>query len=342
MDFINALIVLLNYTVIPALTYGSQLALGAIFVTLIYGILRFANFATGDMMSFGTMFSVLLTYYFQSLGINLGIFPTALITIPLATFMMILYMLSIDKFVFEYYRIKKSPPVQLAMVSVGVMFVTQAIIRIIIGPADRTFLDGEKFILKASEFKEMTGLSEGLTIKSTQAITIVITMIVVSIMFWFLNKTKTGTSMRAYSYNEDLALLSGIDPKKVVLITWIIAGILATVGGVLYGLDKSYRPFVYFNNMLPIFAAAIVGGIGNPFGAFLGGYVIAFAEIFLTYAYKKFFTYILPEALQPNSMMQILSTDYKFAVSFSILVIVLLFRPSGIFKGKTLWSNIQM
>ena len=336
MDFINAIIVLLNYTIIPALTYGSQLALGAIFVTLIYGILRFANFATGDMMSFGTMFAVLLTYYFQSLGINLGIFPTALITIPLATFMMILYMLSIDKFVFEYYRIKKSPPVQLAMVSVGVMFVTQAIIRIIIGPADRTFLDGEKFILKASEFKEMTGLNEGLTIKSTQAITILITMIVVSIMFWFLNRTKTGTSMRAYSDNEDLALLSGIDPKKVVLITWIIAGILATIGGVLYGLDKSYRPFVYFNNMLPIFAAAIVGGIGNPFGAFLGGYVIAFAEIFLTYAYKKFFTYILPEALEPNSMMQILSTDYKFAVSFSILVIVLLFRPSGIFKGKTL------
>ena len=336
MDFINAILVLLNYTIIPALTYGSQLALGAIFVTLIYGILRFANFATGDMMSFGTMFAVLLTYYFQSLGINLGIFPTALITIPFATFMMILYMLSIDKFVFEYYRIKKSPPVQLAMVSVGVMFVTQAIIRIIIGPADRTFLDGEKFILKASEFKEMTGLNEGLTIKSTQAITIVITMITVSIMFWFLNKTKTGTSMRAYSDNEDLALLSGIDPKKVVLITWIIAGILATIGGVLYGLDKSYRPFVYFNNMLPIFAAAIVGGIGNPFGAFLGGYVIAFAEIFLTYAYKKFFTYILPEALEPNSMMQILSTDYKFAVSFSILVIVLLFRPSGIFKGKTL------
>ena len=336
MDFINAILVLLNYTIIPALTYGSQLALGAIFVTLIYGILRFANFATGDMMSFGTMFAVLLTYYFQSLGINLGIFPTALITIPFATFMMILYMLSIDKFVFEYYRIKKSPPVQLAMVSVGVMFVTQAIIRIIIGPADRTFLDGEKFILKASEFKEITGLNEGLTIKSTQAITIVITMIAVSIMFWFLNKTKTGTSMRAYSDNEDLALLSGIDPKKVVLITWIIAGILATVGGVLYGLDKSYRPFVYFNNMLPIFAAAIVGGIGNPFGAFLGGYVIAFAEIFLTYAYKKFFTYILPEALEPNSMMQILSTDYKFAVSFSILVIVLLFRPSGIFKGKTL------
>ena len=336
MDFLNAIILLLNYTIIPALSYGSQLALGAIFVTLIYGVLRFANFATGDMMSFGTMFAVLLTFYFQSLGINFGFLPTALLTIPFAVIVMILYMLSIDKFVFSYYRIKKSPPVVLAMVSVGVMFVTQAIIRIIIGPFDRRFLDGEKFILKATEFKEMTGLNEGLTIKSTQAITIVVTVIVVSIMFWFLNKTKTGTSMRAYSDNEDLALLSGIDPKKVVLLTWVIAGILATVGGVLYGLDKSYKPFVYFNNMLPIFAAAIVGGIGNPLGAFLGGYVVAFGEIFITYAYKKFFTYILPESLEPNSLMQLLSTDYKFAVSFSLLVIVLLFRPSGIFKGLRL------
>ena len=270
MDFLNAIIVLLNFTVIPALAYGSQLALGAIFVTLIYAVLRFANFATGDMMSFGTMFAVILTYYFQSLGFGLGVLPTALLTIPFAILMMILYMLIIDKFVFSYYRIKKSPPVQFAMVSVGVMFVTQALIRIIIGPSDRRFFDGEKFIIKATEFKEMTGLAEGITLKSTQAITIIVTLIVVSIMFWFLNRTKTGTSMRAYSDNEDLALLSGIDPKRVVLITWVIAGILATIGGVLYGLDKSYRPFVYFNNMLPIFAAAIVGGIGNPFGAFLG------------------------------------------------------------------------
>ena len=336
MDILNAIIVLLNFTIIPALAYGSQLALGAIFVTLIYAVLRFANFATGDMMSFGTMFAVILTYYFQSLGIGLGILPTALLTIPFAILMMILYMLIIDKFVFSYYRIKKSPPVQFAMVSVGVMFVTQAIIRIVIGPSDRRFLDGEKFILKASEFKEITGLAEGITLKSTQAITILVTLIVVAIMFWFLNRTKTGTSMRAYSDNEDLALLSGIDPKKVVMVTWIIAGILATIGGVLYGLDKSYRPFVYFNNMLPIFAAAIVGGIGNPFGAFLGGYVIAFSEILLTYAYKKFFMYILPESMEPNSLVQLLSTDYKFAVSFSILVIVLLIRPSGIFKGKVI------
>ena len=167
MDFINAIVLLLNYIFVPALAYGSQLAIGAIFVTLIYGILRFANFATGDMMSFGTMVAILFTWYFQSLGISLGILPTALIAIPFAIIFMVLYMLTIDKLVFSYYRIKKSPPVQLAMVSIGVMFVTQAIVRIIIGPFDRRFFDGEKFILKATEFKEMTGLNEGLTVKST-------------------------------------------------------------------------------------------------------------------------------------------------------------------------------
>ena len=287
-------------------------------------------------MSFGTMVVILFTWYFQSLGISLGVLPTALIAIPFAVIFMTLYMLLIDKFVFKYYRTQKSPPVQLAMVSIGVMFVTQALVRIIIGPSDRRFFDGEKFIIKANEFKEITGLNEGLAIKSTQVLTIVVTLVLVSTLFWFLNKTKTGKSMKAYSDNEDLALLSGIDPKKIVMTTWIIAGILATIGGALYGLDKSFKPFTYFNNMLPIFAAAIVGGIGNPFGAFLGGYVIAFSEIFLTYAYKKFLIYLLPPSMEPEGLVQLLSTDYKFAVSFSILVIVLLFRPSGIFKGKVL------
>ena len=336
MDFLNAIILLLNYLFVPALAYGSQLALGAIFVSLIYGILRFAYFTAGDLMSFGTMFTILFTWYFQSLGVSLGFLPTALIAIPFGIIVTIFYVLLKDKLVFSYYRIKKSPPVMLAMVSIGTMFVTQAIVRIVIGPFDRRFFDGEKFIIKANEFKEMTGLNEGLAIKSTQVITLFVTIIVVSILFWFLNKTKTGKSMRAYSDNEDLALLSGIDPKRVVMITWVIAAILATVGGALYGLDKSFKPFTYFNNMLPIFAAAIVGGIGNPFGAFLGGYVIAFSEILLTYAYKKFFVYLLPESLEPDGLLQLLSTDYKFAVSFSILVIVLLFRPSGIFKGKVL------
>jgi branched-chain amino acid transport system permease protein len=85
-----------------------------------------------------------------------------------------------------------------------------------------------------------------------------------------------------------------------------------------------------------MFAAVIVGGIGSPMGAIVGGFVISFSELILTYAYKKFLIYLLPEVLQPNGLVQFLGTEYKFAVSFVILVIVLLLRPTGIFKGKVI------
>ncbi|MDA1284785.1 MAG: branched-chain amino acid ABC transporter permease [Proteobacteria bacterium] len=336
MDFLNAIVLMLNFVIVPALTYGSQLALGAIGVTLIYGVLRFANFAYGDLMAFGTMISILITWKFQSMGISFGFLPTALLALPFAIIATILVSLFFDKIIFEYYRIKKSPGVTLIVVSLGLMFVLNGIVRVVIGTGDRQFFDGQKFLIEANKFKELTGLNEGLSIKSTQLITLVTTIFITLLLFWFLDKTKTGKSMRAYSNNEDLALLSGIDPNRVVMITWVIASILATVAGTLYGLDKSFKPFTYFNNLLPIFAAAIVGGIGNPLGAFFGGFLVAFSEIMLTYAYKKVLIYLLPESLEPTSLMQLLSTDYKFAVSFSILVIVLLFRPNGIFKGKVL------
>ena len=335
-DILNAIVVLLNYIIIPGLSYGSQLALGALGVSFIYAILRFANFSHGEFMSFGAMITILFTWLFQSYGINLGFLPTALLAIPFAILATIALSLVTNRIVFRYYRIKKSPPVAIAMASIGVMFVINAIVRIIIGPNDTKFLDGQKFIIKAKQFKVMTGLNEGLAIKSTQVITILFTIILLIFIFWFLQKTKTGKSMRAFSDNEDLALLSGINPERVVFITWLIVGTLACVAGALYGLDKSYKPFTYLGLVLPIFAAAIVGGIGSPIGAVVGGFVIAFSEIMVTYAYKKFLIYLLPPSLEPSGLVQLLSTDYKFAVSFSILVVVLLVRPAGIFKGKTL------
>ena len=335
-DMLNAIVVLLNYIIIPGLSYGSQLALGALGISFIYAILRFANFSHGEFMSFGAMITILFTWFFQSYGINLGLLPTALLAIPFAIIATILLSLATNRIVFRYYRVKKSAPVVIAMASIGVMFVINAIVRIIIGPNDTKFFDGQKFIIKAKQFKVMTGLNEGLAIKSTQAITILVTIILLSFTFWFLQKTKTGKSMRAFSDNEDLALLSGINPERVVFITWMIVGTLACVAGALYGLDKSYKPFTYLGLVLPIFAAAIVGGIGSPIGAVVGGFVIAFSEIMVTYAYKKFLIYLLPVSLEPSGLVQLLSTDYKFAVSFSILVIVLLVRPAGIFKGKTL------
>ena len=170
----------------------------------------------------------------------------------------------------------------------------------------------------------------------TQGITVVITMICVSLLFWFLNKTRTGKSMLAYSDNENLALISGINPERFVMVTWILVGALVTIAGTLYGLDKSYKPFTYLQLLLPIFAAAIVGGLGSPLGAIAGGFVIALSEVFVTFAYKRFFGYILPDEYAADGLVQLLSTDYKFAVSFTVLVIVLLVKPTGIFKGQSI------
>ncbi len=333
-DILNALVLFSNFVLIPSLAYGSQLALGALGVTLIYSILRFANFAHADMMAFGTMVTVLGTWWLQSLGISLGPLPTALLALPFAILAAIGMSLLIDRSVYRFYRTKRSSPAIFVIASTGVMFLLNGIVRFIIGPNDQRFADGERFIIRAREFKTLTGLDEGLAIKVSQVLTVGIAVMLVIALFMFLQKTRMGKAMRAYSDNEDLALLSGINPERVVMITWIITAILATIAGTLYGLDKSFKPFTYFQLLLPFFAAAIVGGIGNPVGAIVGGFVIAFSEVMITYAYKKFFMYLLPQSMAPEGMMQLLSTDYKFAVSFIILVIVLLVKPTGLMKGK--------
>ncbi len=335
-DILNALTLLGNFLIIPGLTYGSQLALGALGVTLVYGVLRFSNFAHGETMAFGAMITILATWGLQSMGVSIKPLPTALIAIPVGIAVTVLLILVIDKFVYRYHRERKASPVTFLIISIGVMFFLGGLIRFIIGPGDQIFFDGTRFILKAREFREMTGLSEGLSLKMTQIVTIVTALIIVIAMFWFLNHTRTGKSMRAYSDNEDLALLSGIDPNRVVMVTWIIVAALATVGGTLYGLDKSFKPFVYMQLLLPIFASAIVGGVGNPLGAIAGGYVIAFSELILTFAYKKVVLYLGPDNLELDSLVQLLGTNYKIAVSFIILVIVLIIKPTGLFSGKTI------
>ncbi|MAR03890.1 MAG: branched-chain amino acid ABC transporter permease [Planktomarina sp.] len=334
-DILNAIVALSNYVLIPAVAYGSQLALGALGVTLIYGILRFSNFAHGDTMAFGAMVTILFTWLFQSWGISLGPLPTALLAIPLGIAATAALLLTTDKLVYQFYRRKKAAPVILVIVSMGVMFVMNGLVRFVIGPNDQRFVDGERFIISAKEFKLLTGLKEGLAFKTTQGITIVTAIILVVALFWFLNRTRTGKSMRAFSDNEDLALLSGINPDKVVMVTWIIVGALAATAGALYGLDKSFKPFIFLQLLLPIFASAIVGGLGNPLGAIAGGFVVAFSEVLITYPLKKVLKYLMPENLEPSGLVQLLSTDYKFAVSFTILIIVLLYRPTGLFRGQS-------
>ncbi|WP_444465145.1 branched-chain amino acid ABC transporter permease [Rhodobacter capsulatus] len=334
MDILNALVAILNYIVVPATAYGAQLALGALGVTLIYGILRFSNFAHGDTMAFGTGLTILVTWGLQSAGISFGPLPTALLALPFGIALTAAMVLATDKVVYSYYRKVRAAPIYITMVSVGVMFVMNGLTRVLIGVDEIKFADGARFLISAADFKAATGLTEALAIRGSTAITVITAALVVWALFWFLAKTRTGKSMRAYADNEDLALLSGIDPNRVVAVTWVIAAALATIAGTLYGLDKSFKAFNYFQLLLPIFAAAIVGGLGNPLGAIAGGFVIAFSEVSITYAWKKVAMYLIP-GYEPEGLLQLLSTEYKFAVSFTILIIVLLFKPTGLFKGKS-------
>jgi len=334
MDFLNALVALLNFVIVPGVAYGSQLALGALGVTLIFGVLRFSNFAHGDTMAFGTAIVIMFTWLFQSWGITFGPLPTALLALPFGIVVTSMLVLATDRGIYKFYRTQKAAPIILVIVSAGVMFVMNGLVRLIIGVEERNFADGERFVLSAQTFKAVTGLDEPLVIKTTVAVTVVVAVICVAALFWFLQKTRTGKSMRAFSDNEDLALLSGINPDRVVQVTWIIAAGLAVIAGTLYGLDKSFRPFVYFQLLLPVFAAAVVGGLGSPLGAIAGGYIVALSEVVMTYAWKKVATYVLPDSMAPDGLMQLLTTDYKSAVSFAILIIVLIFMPTGIFKGK--------
>jgi len=188
-DLLNALVVFANFVLIPATAYGAQLALGALGVTLIYAILRFANFAHGETMAFGAMMTILVTWFLQARGIHIAPLPTALLALPVGIAAAVALALLTDRLVYRFYRRRRAVPVTFTIVSLGVMFVMNGLVRFIIGPDDQNFFDGTRFLIKARDFKTMTGLNEGLAIKVSQVITLGVAVAVVVALFWFLQRT---------------------------------------------------------------------------------------------------------------------------------------------------------
>jgi len=139
-------------------------------------------------------------------------------------------------------------------------------------------------------------------------------------LHYFLSRTRTGCSMRAVSDNPELARVAGLDTEKVVRSTWIIGASLAAIAGVLAGLDTNIQPNLGWNLILPMFAAAILGGIGKPMGALLGGMVIGLIEELSSYPW------ITDEPL--------INPSYKTATAFFIMVVLLIFRPQGLLRGR--------
>jgi branched-chain amino acid transport system permease protein len=302
-------------------------------VTLIFGVLRFSNFAHGDTMAFGTAFVILFTWWFQS-GHQRGPLPTALLALPFGIARHRAMVLATDRWSIASTAGRRPSRSSWSSSRPGVMFVMNGLVRMIIGTSEQNFDRRRADSLNPQDFKAWTGLAEPLAIKTTQVISVVTAVVCVAALFWFLQKTRTGKSMRAFADNEDLALLSGINPDRVVMITWIIAGGAGLHRGHALRPGQVVRAFVYFGLLLPIFAAAIVGGLGSPLGAIAGSFIVAFSELIVTNAWKKIAGYLVPPDWLGDGLYQALSTDYKVAVSFTILIIVLLFRPQGIFGGQ--------
>ena len=332
----DVLVFFINKVLVAGTVLGSIYALGAIGATLIIGILRIAHFAHGDMMTMGAFFAFLIALLFYHYGFFLPV-PLGFVVMPLAMIHTIGVALGIDKTIYAPLRKRGARPVTLLIASIGVTLMLQGLIRLFFGTGQYSFFDiGEaKSIIKLD--MSWAG-ARASTFTQPQLLMVIVTVVLVLILNYFLTGTRLGKAMRAMSDNADLAQVSGINTQLVVRITWIIAAALACAAGTMLSLDVSLKPDLAFNIILPIFAAAIVGGLGQVYGAIAGGFLLGFAETLGVFNWTTILRPITQGWLPPDWLppdLSLVPTEYKLTVSFVILVITLLWRPTGIFKGAS-------
>ena len=331
----NELIFFLNSVIVAGIVLGSIYAAGAIGVTLIFGILRFAHFAHGDMMTMGAFIAFLLAMAATALGITTPLVPTGFLVLPIAMILAAVIALGLDKGFYAPLRKRGARPVTMLIASIGVTLIIQGLIRLFFGSGTWSFFETEtKQLIRIPV--PLEGVTRTINFTQPQLLMVVATAIAVLALHFFLTRSRLGKAMRAMADNADLAQVSGINTKLVVRVTWIIAGSLAAMAGTMLALDVSLKPDLAFNIVLPIFAAALVGGLGQSYGAIAGGFLIGFAEtlsIFNWSVLLKPLAASLP--FEVPATMAIVPTEYKLTVAFVILVVVLLWRPTGIFKGAS-------
>ncbi|WP_244631086.1 branched-chain amino acid ABC transporter permease [Aureimonas sp. ME7] len=313
------------------LILGSVYALGAVGVTLVFGILRFAHFAHGDMMTASAFFAFMLAGLCAAWGISLPI-PLVLALLPVVMVLTSLFAIGLDKAFYKPLRDRGARPVVLVMASIGVTLMMQGLIRLFAGTGSRDmYFNAPKEI-----FRIPTG-GRPIVITEPQIALIALTVLSVIALHFFLTRSRLGKAMRAVSDNPDLARVTGIPLETVVKATWVIGGSLAAIAGTMLAMDVQLKPDLAYNILLPIFAAAILGGIGQPYGAIAGGYLIGFAEtlsIFNLSVILRPFQSWLPEGVDLPTNLALVQTEYRLVVPFFILVVVLIYRPTGIFKGR--------
>ncbi|MDN2581159.1 branched-chain amino acid ABC transporter permease [Aquibium sp. ELW1220] len=328
----NEIVFFLNKVVIAGFIIGSVYALGAVGVTLIFGILRFAHFPHGDMMTAGAFVALVLLWIFPGAGAAVGL-PTAFVLMPIAMAVTALFAVGLDRTFYRPMRKAGVKPVVMVMTSIGVMLMMQGLLRLFAGTGTRQlYVDTD-----AKDIYRIPLGGRDLVITEPQLLLFATTIVAVVALHLFLTRSRMGKAMRAVSDNPDLARVSGISIDHVVRTTWLIAGALAAAGGTLLALDVTLKPDLSYNIILPIFAAAIVGGVGQPYGAIAGGLLVGFSETLAVFNWSVLLRPLrpyLPEFIEIPAKLAFVPTEYKIVVPFFILVAVLIWRPTGIFKGR--------
>jgi neutral amino acid transport system permease protein len=283
-------------TGINGLSLGAIYALGAVGLTLVYGILKLTNFAHGDYLTFGAYMAYLVNVTW-GMPLIVGIFWAMIATALLGIIM--------ERIMWGPMRRKHAGFLQLILMSLGLAFIIRAFVQWFWGTEVRALnVDNTSTV-------EFLGLHLG----RTELIVIVVGVSVIVATGLVLRYTLLGKRMRALSDDLDLAETAGIDTKRIILYTWIFSGLLAGLAGVLAAETQNLKPELGFQLLLPIFAAVILGGIGDAFGALAAGVVIGVMTEWSTL---------------------VIDPRWKTAVGFIVLILVLIIRPQGIFgKAKT-------
>jgi neutral amino acid transport system permease protein len=287
---------LVAQTAVNGLSLGSVYALGAVGLTLVYGILKLVNFAHGDFLTFGAYMAYLVNVTW-GMPLALGILFAMVTTAALS--------LILERAMWRPMRERGAGFLQLLLMSIGLALVLRAVIE--------WFWSTNVRLLDVNVTSTVEFL--GLRLGRTQLIVIIVGFVVLTAVGLMLRYSLLGKRMRAISDDLELAESAGIDTTRVITYTWIFAGALAGLAGVLAGAVTELTPEFGFELLLPIFAAVIVGGIGDPFGALAGGITLGVVTEWST---------------------MFVDSRWKTSVAFVVLVIVLVIRPQGIFgKAKS-------
>lgn len=286
---------------------GGTLALGAVGVTLVYGVLRLSNFAHGDLMTLGAYLGLIVVTVLpkgpvlRPFSFGYEFLVGLLLVVPLVG----LLSFGLDRVAFRPLRARRSQPIMYAMAALGLAFGIRSLVYIFWGADFSFYYTGRP--------RPAFALFDGVRVRPDQLFILALAVALIVAVYLLLERTKVGKAMRAMADNPDLARVTGIDTNRVVFWTWLIGGGMAAAGGMLYGLDVQLRPEMGWWLLLPLFASVILGTIGNAYGAMAGAFIIGIVWQVSTAVFNP---------------------AYGHGIAFLVMVLVLLVRPEGLFGKK--------